>query len=546
VAPLELKGRPLTRRAALGAVGGTILGACAGARPRPTIAGGIVGGSHARGHLLRDGSSPAPTRRETVEVAILGAGVAGLSAAWAFERAGLRDFVVLEMEDGPGGTARSGTGPVCPYPWGAHYVPTPTADNRPLVALLAEVGAITGHDPSGRPVFAEEVLCREPQERVFFGGQWHEGLYPRDGASIDDLAQLTAFEKEMSRWAAWRDRRGRRAFAVPRTFGSDDAEVRALDGQSMAAWLDARGFASPRLRWFVEYGCRDDFGSTLAQTSAWAGIHYFASRAEPGERGAAEFLTWPEGNGRLVSHLARSVGQRARLGALVRAVEPSASFVDVVYQEPGEGGATVGLRARQVVFALPRFLVGRLVAGSSTAPHLRETMYGAWMVANLTLRDRPTGRGFPLAWDNVLYDSPSLGYVVATHQRGQDHGPTVFTYYLPLLDDDPRAARERLLRTTWEQWTEIILTDLGRAHPGLRDLVERVDVYLWGHAMVRPRPGFLWSQALAASAEPQGRLHFAHTDLSGMALFEEAQYWGIRAAEAILRQRGQRFAGWLS
>jgi hypothetical protein len=64
--------------------------------------------------------------------------------------------------------------------------------------------------------------------------------------------------------------------------------------------------------------------------------------------------------------------------------------------------------------------------------------------------------------------------------------------------------------------------------------------------MVRPRPGFLWSQALAASAEPQGRLHFAHTDLSGMALFEEAQYWGIRAAEAILRQRGQRFAGWLS
>jgi hypothetical protein len=168
------------------------------------------------------------------------------------------------------------------------------------------------------------------------------------------------------------------------------------------------------------------------------------------------------------------------------------------------------------------------------------------MVANLTLRDRPQGRGFPLAWDNVLYDSPSLGYVVATHQSGQDYGPTVFTYYLPLLDDDPRQARERLLRTPHPEWVDRILADLGRAHPGLRDLVERVDVYLWGHAMVRPRPGFLWSEALAASARPMGSIHFAHTDLSGIALFEEAQYWGIRAAEGVMRERGHRFTSWLS
>jgi hypothetical protein len=30
-----------------------------------------------------------------------------------------------------------------------------------------------------------------------------------------------------------------------------------------------------------------------------------------------------------------------------------------------------------------------------------------------------------------------------------------------------------------------------------------------------------------------------------MALFEEAQYWGIRAAEAILRERGVAFRSWL-
>jgi hypothetical protein len=31
-----------------------------------------------------------------------------------------------------------------------------------------------------------------------------------------------------------------------------------------------------------------------------------------------------------------------------------------------------------------------------------------------------------------------------------------------------------------------------------------------------------------------------------MALFEEAQYWGFRAAEEILRERGQAFRSWLS
>jgi len=536
----------MTRRAALHTLGGGALGACVKAKGRPPITGSIVGGSHARGHLVRDGVRPRAARVEEVEVAVLGAGVAGLSAAWAFERAGLRDFVILELEDVAGGTARSGSGPVTPYPWGAHYVPVPSPDNRPLVALLDEVGAIAGRDEKGDPVWAEEVLCREPQERLFFGGQWHEGLFPRDGASGEDLRQLEAFEADMRRWVDWRDARGRPAFAVPRAVGSDAADVRALDGQSMAAYMDERGFSSPRLRWFVEYGCRDDFGSTLVQTSAWAGIHYFAARGSAGAAGGAEFLTWPEGNGRLVSHLAGLAGKRLRTGALVTSVETGKDAANVVYLENGSRDLAVGLRARHVVFALPRFLVGPLVAGAAGAAHLHETVYGSWMVANLTLRDRPQGRGFAIAWDNVLYESASLGYVVATHQRGLDHGATVLTYYLPMLDDDPRAARQRLLRTTWEQWVEEVLADLERAHPGLRDLVENVDVYLWGHAMVRPRPGYLWSEALVRSRQPLGRVHFAHTDLSGMALFEEAQYWGIHAAEAILRERGQAVRSWLS
>ena len=537
---MKLSRRDLLRGLA-GAAGiaGTGLGACARVRTAgPT--GSIVGGAHARGHRVRDGFRPVPEAWQDVTVAVLGGGVAGLSAAWALDRAGLGDFIVLELEDAPGGTARSGSDAVTPYPWGAHYVPVPSPENRPLVALLDEVGAIAGRDGQGRPVYAEDVLCRDPQERVFFRGEWYEGLYPRAGATARDIAELRAFEAEMQRWSRWRDGRGRRAFDLPRARGSDADEVRALDSLSMAAYLDAHGWRSARLRWLVEYGCRDDFGTTLAQTSAWAGVHYFAARLSDAGEGA-DFLTWPEGNGRLVAHMARRAGERVKTGAVVTDVRPHERGVDVVWHDEARN-RTFGLRARHAVFALPRFLAAHVIAPYRDAPpaHLKETAYGSWMVANLRLRDHPASRGFPLAWDNVLYDSRALGYVVATHQSGRDFGPTVLTYYMPVLDDDPSAGRRRLLATSWSEWVDAIFADLERAHRGLRGLVENVDVYLWGHAMVRPRPGFLWSDALAASGRPLGRLRFAHTDLSGMALFEEAQHWGVGAAADILGAEGRR------
>jgi glycine/D-amino acid oxidase-like deaminating enzyme len=532
---------PSTRRDVLKALAAVAATACRRTPPRPPIGGSIVGGAHARGHRLRESTRPEPESWESAGVAIVGAGVAGLSAAWALDRAGAGDFVVLELEDAAGGTARSGTSAVTPYPWGAHYVPVPDPANRPLVALLEEAGAISGRDAAGKPVYAEDVLCRDPQERLFVRGEWYEGLYPRVAASEQDLRELAAFEREMRGWARWRDGRGRRAFSVPRAHASDAAEVRALDAISMDRYLRDRGWSSERLRWFVEYGCRDDFGSTLAQTSAWAGVHYFAARLDE-EGGGADFLTWPEGNGRLVGLMADRAGARVRTGALVLRVATRANGVDVVYRDEPEGRVR-GIHAAHAVLAVPGFLAARIVEG---APRPPGGAYGAWMVANITLRERPESRGFPLAWDNVLYASPSLGYVVATHQQGRDHGPTVFTYYLPLLDDDPRAARRRLLDTPWEAWVEAILRDLGPAHGGLRELVETVDVYLWGHAMVRPAPGLPWSEALRASAQPVERLHFAHTDLSGMALFEEAQYWGVRASEAVLRDRGDRYESWLS
>ena len=510
--------------------------------------GRIVGPDAARGHLLRTGElllRPA-VRTERVGTAVVGAGVSGLSAAWRLARARDMDFRVYDVEDAAGGTALSGANDVSAFPWGAHYVPVPASPNRALEAVLEEAGALTGRDRDGAPEWAEEMLCREPEERLFFGYAWREGLYPRDGASPDDLSQLARFRREMNGLAARRDARGRRAFALPTRLSSDDADLAALDRITMAEWMRARGYTSPRLLWLAEYGCRDDFGTNLAGTSAWAGLHYNAARlpGEDDDEDPSGFLTWPEGNGRLVALLAKAAEGR---------IEPSSLVFDVV--PAPRPGAPVGLRvldavrneviaveAAHAILALPKFAAARVFAPWRAAPpaFLAEMSWSPWLVANLTLRARPKERGFPLAWDNVLHGSRSLGYVVATHQSGRDHGPTVFTYYLPLTDEEPAAARGKLLGASWDDLASAVLADLSTAHHDLPDLVTRLDVVRWGHAMARPTPGFLSNPVRNLASV--GGVHFANADSAGLPLFEEAQDAGVRAAEAILSERGVRFA----
>ncbi|MBS1149375.1 MAG: hypothetical protein H6Q89_1073, partial [Myxococcaceae bacterium] len=502
------------------------------------------------GHLLRTGPPPlAPEPERTVDVLIVGAGAAGLSAAWRLAGAGVTDVMVCELDAVEGGTARSGKNAASAYPWGAHYLPAPLTATGPVPRLLKELGALTGVDAHGSPQYAEEALIQEPEERIFFQGSWYEGLYLRVGASAEDLAQLARFEAQMQAFAGARDGKGRKAFAVPVASGSDDAEWTQLDKLSMAQWLELQRFDSPRLKWLVEYACLDDFGSTAADTSAWAGIWYFSSR-QTGEEKNDGYLSWPEGNGRLISQLARSVpAGRLRHRCLVHTLEPTptgwtAHALDAATQKP------VQLRARQVVLACPRHVAARVLAPWRQRPpaFVKEFQCSPWVVANLTLSARPTGRGFPLAWDNVFYESKSIGYVVATHQapRADVHGPTVLTWYCPLAGADPKAERTRLLETRYPEWEQVVLADLTPAHKDIRALATRLEVMRWGHAMIKPRPGFVWGGARQQALESlEGSLHFAHTDLGGLALFEEANHFGVLAAERAIAGLGRTVDSWL-
>ena len=335
----------------------------------------------------------------------------------------------------------------------------------------------------------------------------------------------------MDEFRAARGTDGRRAFSIPMELSSRDEAFRALDGISMADFMRGRGWDSAPLLWYVEYCCRDDYGTNPDQVSAWAGVHYFAARGggrSGGDDAGGAVLAWPEGNGYLTGRM-KGLIEPALCSALAWRVIPGGRGVTVDLYEPG-ADRTTRIEAEAAVLAVPHFVADRLLGRAGDAAH----SYAPWMVANVTLEAMPRGRGAQLAWDNVVYGSRSLGYVVATHQALERvRRRTVVTSYWPLSDQAPAEARRAAMGRSLAQWQAMVLEELLRVHPELEGAVSAVDVWVWGHGMIRPTPGYVWGAARAASCVQAPPVFFAHSDMSGISLFEEANYRGAVAADAV-------------
>ena len=499
------------------------------------IPGRLVDSGASFGHQFRDGKIPAPSATRRARVVIAGGGIAGLAAARTLRKLGVEDVLLIEVLDEVGGNSSFGSNAVSAYPWGAHYVPLVRQDCTPVLELFKDLKIIVDEDAQGRPVYDEYCLSADPQERLWMYGRWQDGLVPQLGSKASDNAEITAFLAETERLKNLIGSDGKPVFAIPIDSSSTDAQWRRLDSIPFSEYLRQRGYRSPLLHWYVNYCCRDDYGATTSAVSAWAGLHYFAARngvsanADP-----SSVLTWPEGNGHLVREIARRGAAGLQRNSVVTRVARTRDGVTVDYFD-GAAQRTTRVEAAAAVVCLPRFIATRVVEGLEPDANDAFT-YAPWMVANVTLSRLPEGRGQALAWDNVIYDSPLLGYVVATHQDLHQHRhDTVITYYWPLSDAEPMAARKTALSRTLSDWQALVARDLLRVHPELVGHIENLDVRVWGHAMIRPTPGFLWGEARRKAGAHRPPVFFAHSDLSGVSIFEEAYCRGTEAGRLAAR-----------
>lgn len=497
------------------------------------------------GHQLRDAAftNAKPQRVCDCNVLILGSGAAALSALWYLTRQGQRDVLLAEGIERNGNNAAFVSGDLR-APSGAHYLALPSRESVAVRAMLADLGILESGADSDTPRYRETDLVYAPAERLRFRGRWQEALLPQeDGDSRRFFALIQRLKRA-------RGGDGRKVFAIPVALSSQDAEWRALDHLTFAAWLVREGYRSPTLLWYLDYCCRDDYGAGAAQVSAFAGLHYFAARGHDDDA----VLTWPDGLAHLSQLLRERSGlqplavlpqgdtlhfaQPAALDASAVRIRETAGRVEVLLHDNHSGALTL-MRARQVISAMPLMVAARIVEDADRYGLLAgRGHYAPWLVSNFVLHRFPhEADGAQLAWDNVIHGSPALGYVAASNQliRVAKPARTVFTAYHALNHADPAVLRTWLLDAPDAELLAFAAQDLVAAY-GKRfwRAVDAVEISIRAHAMRIPLPGYLDDPQLAAVRAHRSRLHFAHSDLSGYSVFEEAAFWGVEAARRVL------------
>lgn len=493
----------------------------------------LSGTNHLLGHRLRSPDFPKPVSQIHIPYLIVGGGISGLSAARQLSKKGISDFLLLELECQVGGNSSNGENAYSKYPLGAHYLPLPNRDDTELLQFLEEAKIITGYQ-DGFPVFDEEQLAFTPQERLFYKNNWQEGLVPKYGNTAWEDAEFKRFFSKMAFFQHGKDVHGKYWFDIPLRRSSDDPGIRRFDQITMQHWLEQHGFTAKTLLDYVDYCCRDDFGLGIGFISAWAGIHYFAGRKHDSTRDSKDtVLTWPEGNARLASHLKKYSESKTLKNHLAYEVRTAGAkaivkvFDDVQKQ-------SVEITADKVILATPQFVNQYLLENRKALS--REFQYAPWLLANLTVSDLPDNYSYPLSWDNVIHGATGLGYIYDQHQSlAQLQKKKVITYYACFSSGDISRSRRNLYRKTSDYWKKFVFDDLKLAHPDIEKYTESMALHRLGHGMISAVPGFLFGQARQMAAQPiDNCIYFAHSDLSGISIFEEAFHQGISAVNQIL------------
>ena len=469
----------------------------------------------------------------TEKISILGAGIAGLSCGYFLSKQQSKSFSIYDLGTNSGGNSDYFESDLSRASWGAHYLPVPSAENIPLIQFLKDHKIIVGEN-QGLPIYDEEYLCHDPQERLLIRGGWQNSLLPDYGLSgveKDELKRFHDFTKKLKR-AKGSD--GQWVFDIPVEHSSRDEEYLVLDQESFYDFLIKNNFKSEALHWLCNYSCLDDFGTNHRKTSAWAGLHYFCSR-RPDISGADEesILVWPEGNGFLKDKLEKSLAQPVKTQHLIRKITKQNNTFRV-YIDSLMDNKKFYLETEQIVYALPRYTYPYVA--DQDVKNYDQLKYNPWLVAHIKVKKSVLEKMHPLAWDTVRFLEKGLGYVNNNHQgTNPNQDEVLITSYYAFSDDSPKQEREKLRQMDSSQIRNFVLGELEKIHLGISTVITSIDYKILGHAMISPQVNFIWQQRANLLPRIKDGIIFAHSDMSGMSLFEEAFYQGHQAFETLLK-----------
>jgi oxygen-dependent protoporphyrinogen oxidase len=415
------------------------------------------------------------------DVAILGAGVAGLTAAYRLRG---HDVVVLDAADHIGGRTFSET--FADGSW-ANYAAQYVSDDKVRVIELADE---LGLDliPSG-----------------FHSGEFR-GAFPPEQ------------ERDITEWIA----RLEAEMANPRP-----ADTPELDGRTVAQWLEG---APDHVHDFFERWCGQlIFGSTM-ETSLyglmllWGDQRTSAFTAEPVPRSNRGDTVFRGGTNTFTKAIAEASGAKLCTGHRVNHVTQQDGTVTIAAEGP-DGPQTI--HARQAICAMPGTVARSVIADLPTykTAALAKLRYGRNIATPISVL--PQGENGPeIAMVSSRHGAVycTNGFVLKTPGDMERDGGCFHSYIYDcharvVWDDDPRSIQSGALRA------------FAAAYPHLVGRVARIGFRRWKNALPHYHPGRMADlDALAASV---GAIHFCG-DYTWTANMDGAARSGDRAAEHTL------------